>query len=73
MKIGNRATLDAERNALRDQFDAVWLSSDTIGPKEKRAIRCAIALDKPNHEHGRGNWTIFPGGRACGLNTVLYG
>lgn len=72
MKIGNRHELDAAREAMRDAFDAIWLASSTIGPKESRAIRCAIALDKPRLHHASPNWRIFPGGRACGsFNAVI--
>ncbi|WP_189521118.1 hypothetical protein [Mesorhizobium sp. M1B.F.Ca.ET.045.04.1.1] len=66
MQIGNRKELDAAREAMRDAFDAVWLSSATIGPKEARAIRCAIALDRPRVFHLAPNWRIFPGGRFVG-------
>ena len=70
MQIGNRQDLDNARNALRDQFDAIWLASDTIGPKEARAIRCATALDKPRIHVSGYNWEILPGGRLCGHNAV---
>lgn len=66
MQIGNRKRLDAEREALRDAFDAIWMASDSIGPKESRAIKCAIALDRPDWQCFSPNWLIFPGGRACG-------
>lgn len=75
MQIGNRKALDDARNALRDQFDAVWLAADTldtITTKEVRAMHCAIRLDKPNYQHNRGNWTIWQGGRGTGLNAILY-
>lgn len=71
MKIGNRQELDSERDSLRDAFDAAWLQSETIGPKEARAIRCAIALDKPRLHHLAPNWTIFRGGRACGMHNAV--
>lgn len=57
MQIGNRAALDAAREALRDAFDAVWIASPVMGDKEARAVRCAAALDKPRH--GGGNWTLI--------------
>jgi hypothetical protein len=63
MQIGNRKELDAAREAMRDAFDAIWLASDKIGHKESRAIKCALALDKPRLDSGY-NWRIFPGG--CG-------
>lgn len=67
MYIGNRNHLDAARDALRDQFDAVWMAAETIGPREARAIRCAIALDRPRTQHASGyNWTITAGARSCG-------
>lgn len=66
MQLGNRRELDKAREDLRDAFDAIWLASDTIGPKEHRAIRCAIALDRPRHRHLSPNWRIFPGGRSVG-------
>ena len=73
MQIGNRKELDAARNALRDQFDAVWMGCETIGDKERRALHCALALDRPNYHHNRGNWIIFPGGRLTGWsNRILY-
>jgi hypothetical protein len=62
MQIGNSETLNAERNALRDQFDAVWLASNKISAVEARAIRCALALDKPNmSNHLRANRIIGNG------------
>ena len=71
MQIGNRAALDSARETLRDRFDAVWIASTTIGPREERALRCAIALDKPGHDNST-NWAIFKGGRACGeFNRVI--
>jgi hypothetical protein len=73
MQIGNPKALDAAREAMRDAFDAIWLASDKIGPKESRAIKCAIALDRPRIHHNSPNWTIFRGGRACGAhNAVIY-
>lgn len=72
MQIGNPAQLDSAREALRDQFDAIWIASESIGPREARAIRCSIALDKPRTAQGY-NWRIFEGGRACGpFNAVIY-
>lgn len=72
MQIGNRAELDAERNALRDRFDAVWMASESIGNTERRAIRCAIALDKPNHDTS-GVWIMFPGGRITHHGPIMAG
>ncbi|MBE0561835.1 MAG: hypothetical protein IH622_13615 [Ochrobactrum anthropi] len=73
MKIGDRQALDAEREFMRDQFDAVWQASETIGRKEERAIRCAISLDAPRIHHRSPNWTITPYGRFCGPhNAVIY-
>ncbi len=57
MQIGNPKELDAARNALRDAFDEVWMSSPVAGHKERRAIRCALALDAPRLP--RGNWTLI--------------
>jgi hypothetical protein len=72
MRIGNCSALDAARNNLRDQFDAVWIASETIGTREMRAVRCAGKLDKPNHDNST-NWRIFNGGMACGnFNRVIY-
>lgn len=72
MQIGDGKQLDAEREAMRDAFDAVWLRAESIGPTEARAIRCAIALDRPRHFHRSYNWRIFKGGRACGeFNRVI--
>lgn len=61
MKLGNRAALDTERETLRDSFDAIWVASTEIGETEARAIRCAIALDKPSHDNSY-NWRILEGG-----------
>lgn len=72
MQIGNRAELDAERNALRDRFDAVWMASESIGDKERRAIRCAMALDRPNHDTS-GVWITFPGGRITHHGPIMAG
>lgn len=72
MRIGNRAELDAERNALRDRFDAVWMAADSINDKERRAIRCATALDKPNHDTS-GCWIMFPGGRVTHHGPIMAG
>ena len=70
MQAGNRRELDAAREAIRDAFDAIWIASsvkiDDSKSKEARAVRCAIALDRPTHFHNSPNWIIFPGGRACG-------
>ncbi|TIW23125.1 MAG: hypothetical protein E5V63_25530 [Mesorhizobium sp.] len=66
MIVGNRQSLDAARETLRDQFDAVWLASSSVGAKEARAIRCAIKLDAPRLNHLAPNWRIFKGGRSCG-------
>lgn len=62
MQIGNRLALDAARDALRDQFDAVWLASDSIGSKESRAIKCAMSLDRCRNQYGSG-WIIGKGWR----------
>ncbi|MEN5278089.1 hypothetical protein ABE527_14190 [Brucella sp. TWI432] len=73
MQIGNREDLDNARNAIRDQFDAVWIQAETIGPKEARAIRCALALDRPRLHHNSPNWTISLSGRHCGQhNLIIY-
>jgi hypothetical protein len=73
MQLGNRRQLDHERNTLRDQFDAIWLRSTHIGPKEERAIQCAIKLDKPRYQHNSPNWTIFKGGRLIGPhNSIIF-
>lgn len=69
MKIGNRKELDAAREALRDQFDAIWLASETIGDRERRAIRCAFALDAPRHKQG--SWVILPFGRYTAPEVIL--
>ena len=72
MQVGNQTQLDASREALRDAFDAIWMAAESIGPKESRAIKCAIALDQPSWQHISPNWMIFPGGRACGdFNKVI--
>lgn len=70
MQIGNRQELDAARDAMRDAFDAIWFASDKIGPKESRAIKCALALDKPRLDSGY-NWRIFPGGRATPSGSIV--
>lgn len=70
MQIGNQKELDAARESMRDAFDAVWLASSEIGPKESRAIKCAIALDKPRHDQGY-SWRIFKGGRACPSGEIV--
>jgi len=73
MQVGNRQELDSAREALRDQFDAIWMQSDSIGRKEERAIRCALALDYPRLHHNSLNWTITKGGRHYGPhNSVIY-
>lgn len=72
MQIGNRKELDAARETLRDAFDAIWIAAESIGPKESRAIRCAIALDRPGYQHLSPNWLIMPGARACGdFNKII--
>lgn len=71
MQIGNRLSLDTERNAMRDAFDAVWIASDKIGPTEARAIRCAIALDRPNYAQAGCGWRIWPGGRGTYFSPIL--
>ncbi len=71
MQIGNRKDLDAARNALRDAFDAVWMETEEFGPREKRAVRCALALDNPRVFHLSPNWTILPGGRVCGQHNAV--
>lgn len=71
MQIGNRTALDTERNALRDRFDALWLASSTIGTLEARAIKCAIALDEPNHRQSGWCWRIYPGGRSTPSGDIV--
>ena len=66
MYIGNRAQLDAARETLRDQFDAVWLASPVMGERESRAARCAMALDRPRSFHLSPNRRIFKGGWSVG-------
>lgn len=61
MQLGNRTALDAARESLRDQFDAVWLASDSINAKESRAIKCAMALDC--RAFNSGGWIIGKGWR----------
>lgn len=70
MQIGNRQQLDKAREDMRDAFDAIWLASESFGPREVRAVRCALALDKPRHDSGY-NWRIFPGGRACPSGAIV--
>lgn len=65
MQIGNRESLDSARDALRDQFDAVWLAAPKAGLREVRAMRCAMKLDHARTHSANGcNWIIFEGGRA---------
>lgn len=71
MKLGNPAQLNANRNALRDQFDAVWLASPTMGDKEARAVRCAASLDRPNYEQPGLGWRIFQGGRGTYSSPII--
>lgn len=71
MQIGNRDHLDTERNTLRDQFDALWLASATIGSKEARAIKCAIKLDEPNHRQSGWHWRITPGARSTPSGDIV--
>lgn len=71
MYVGNRQALDEAREALRDQFDAIWIESDTLGPRETRAVRCAIALDKPGRTQAGWNKTIFPGGWCVGPHNLV--
>ena len=70
MQIGNRIALDAARESLRDQFDAIWLSSGAFGDKEARAIRCAVALDKPRHSDPC-SWRIAPGFRHTHMGPII--
>lgn len=72
MQIGNRKDLDDARNALRDQFDAVWIASAVVGHKEARAIRCALALDAPRFFHDCPNWQILPSGGGFTGPAVIY-
>lgn len=64
MQIGNPAALDAEREAMRDAFDAVWMNQTERTPLALRAARCAIALDAPRLFHASPNWRILPGSRS---------
>lgn len=63
MKVGNPKALDAERNAMRDAFDAVWLASSERNATTLRASRCAAKLDRPNYEQPGLGWRILPGSR----------
>ncbi len=70
MQIGDRKTLDGEREALRDRFDAIWMASDASGPTERRAVRCALALDKPRF-HCSTSWRIYPWGGATHNGPII--
>lgn len=64
MRIGNPAKLDAEREAMRDAFDALWINEAERTPRAMRAARCAAALDAPRLFHASPNWRILPGSRS---------
>lgn len=72
MQIGNPAALEAARNALRDQFDAVWQGSPVLGDTELRAARCAMYLDAPRYD-ASGGWRITPGARSTYSGPIILG
>ncbi|WP_454629565.1 hypothetical protein [Bradyrhizobium cenepequi] len=64
MQIGNPLALNAERRALLDAFDSVWMAEDTLTTKGTRAVHCAQLLARaelfsrsPNTIIGRG-WRL---------------
>lgn len=71
MQIGNPAALDAERETMRDAFDAVWIGTPERTPRAMRAARCAAALDAPRLFHASPNWRIHPHGRSVTWPDVL--
>lgn len=73
MQIGNREALDQARNDLRDQFDAIWMFTEAFGPRERRAVRCAMRLDEANYIGSRGNSQIYPWGRSTRWPNVIRG
>jgi hypothetical protein len=63
MTEADATSLNAERTALLDAFDAAWMSPcDAFTPRARRALACAQRLFHANCEWLGGNRIIFPGG-----------
>lgn len=71
MQIADTGHLDAERAAILEAFDAVWIA-DRGNPWSRRAriaVRCAKRICDANTTHLIGSWRGFyvaPGGRPAG-------
>jgi hypothetical protein len=48
VQVGNRQQLDAKRHALRDAFDAAWMSETKKTSRGQRAAHCAVLLSNPD-------------------------